>query len=140
LLTIARDDDDRVLPSLWAQAHAAGIGARMRTSVMTLDYALGSDNPLKRVPFYQGQWTRARAGGGPIRKDFELTVPDATRASTVRVYAVDADAIPQLCNLIERWGSTIGRREGYEVAWSRKIDEHRTRAGRGVGASPLRVF
>jgi hypothetical protein len=115
----------RVLPTLWATLTAAGLGACARTVVVTLDYAMGAANPLKRVPFYESEWHPACAGGGPSSEAFEAGVPDLARGSTVHVYATAADAVTPVRTAVDQWGVAVGLRGGYRLLVSPKLKDLR---------------
>lgn len=113
----------RVLPTVWAALAAAGLAGRARTVVITLDYAMGTANPLKRVPFYESEWHPARAGGSASSEAFEAAVPDLARGSTVHVYATAADAVAPVRSALDRWNIAIGLREGYRLLLSPKLQD-----------------
>ncbi|WBR14207.1 Hd phosphohydrolase [Pandoravirus kuranda] len=114
----------RVLPTLWMALTAAGLAADARTSVITLDYAMGAANPLKRVPFYESEWRRACAGGSASSQAFESSVPDLARGSSVYVYATGSHAVQAVQRVVAHWGATIGSREGYGLLVSPKLKSH----------------
>ncbi|AVK76720.1 Phosphohydrolase [Pandoravirus macleodensis] len=111
----------RVLPTLWMALTTAGLAPDARTSVITLDYAMGAANPLKRVPFYESEWRRACAGGSASSQAFESSVPDLARGSSVYVYATTSHAIQAVQTVVSHWGATIGLREGYSLLLSSKL-------------------
>nr|UDO47248.1 hd phosphohydrolase domain [Pandoravirus massiliensis] len=111
----------RVLPRLWMDLTAAGLAADARTSVITLDYAMGAANPLKRVPFYESEWRRACAGGSASSQAFESSVPDLARGSSVYVYATTSQAVEAVQAVVAHWGGTVGLREGYSLLVSPKL-------------------
>ncbi|ATE82112.1 Phosphohydrolase [Pandoravirus salinus] len=111
----------RVLPTVWATLASVGVSARARTVVVTLDYAMGTANPLKRVPFYESEWHPARAGGSTSSEAFEAAVPDLARGSTVHVYATTADAVTLVRGALDRWNTAVGLREGYRLLVSPKL-------------------
>ncbi|AJF98565.1 hd phosphohydrolase domain protein [Pandoravirus inopinatum] len=113
----------RVLPTVWAALAAASLSARARVVVVTLDYAMGTANPLKRVPFYESEWHPARAGGSASSEAFEAAVPDLARGSTVHVYATTADAVAPVRGALDRWNIAIGLREGYRLLVSPKLQD-----------------
>lgn len=114
----------RVLPTLWMALTAAGLAADARTSVVTLDYAMGAANPLKRVPFYESEWRRACAGGSASSQAFESSVPDLARGSSVYVYATGSHAVQAVQRVVAHWGATTGLREGYSLLMSPKLKGH----------------
>ncbi|QBZ80650.1 Phosphohydrolase incomplete domain containing protein [Pandoravirus celtis] len=113
----------RVLPTVWAVLAAVDLSARARVVVVTLDYAMGTANPLKRVPFYESEWHPARAGGSASSEAFEAAVPDLARGSTVHVYATTADAVAPVRGALDRWNIAIGLREGYRLLVSPKLQD-----------------